>query len=115
MRTSTLSAVALFFVAVALAFVAPDAVAQTTTTTTTAATGRSLWDTIINFLYGWPGAIIGLCIFFLVVWLAIKEGMMVAMGVGAVCLLLFFGPAIVKWAQSEGQKTAPTAPTVQSN
>lgn len=112
MRTSTLSAVALLAVVLALAFGAPEAMAQTTTT---APAGRSLWDTIINFLYGWPGAIIGLCIFFLVVWLAIKEGMMVAMGVGAVCLLLFFAPAIVKWMQSEGQKTAPTAPTVQSN
>jgi hypothetical protein len=111
MTTSRLSAFGLFAVGLLLAFAAPEALAQAAT----GDAGKSLWDTIINFLYGWPGAIIGLGIFFLVVWLAIKEGMMMAMGVGAVCLILFFAPAIVKWMQGEGQKTSPTAPSVKTN
>lgn len=113
MRSSTLSALGFLALAVVLAVVAPDALAQTSSTGSAA--GKSLWDTIINFLYGWPGAIIGLGILLLVIWLAIKEGMMAALGVGAVALLLFFTPAIVKWMQSEGQKTSPTAPATQSN
>lgn len=71
--------------------------------------GRSVWETVVSVLYGWPGLLIGLVILIVAVFMWLREGFLTALGVAGVGAMLFFTPAIVNWMQTEGAKTSPTA------
>jgi hypothetical protein len=73
--------------------------------------GRSLWDSLVSVLYGWPGIVVGLVILVVAIFFWLKEGFMVGIAVASAGVILFFLPAGADWMQKEGAKTSPTPVT----